>query len=305
MKKLILFILAALVYVIPLSAQTLQPNILFQGQSRYGFNIAADGEKFYNMTHEVVNFDENTGIGDVKFTILDGNFGVAEQFTVKGIFKNIRKDDYRERHEVENLPMFGYDIPDVILTKGVFTGDGKWCVVVDEQDNEGGGYSTAYCVYDQDGKKIGYLPFEKDEYGRVIGDLYLAFDRPLGYRPYLVTDCQVGYNETIGNYVYIATVYSFTGQSGLSSPEIISRKVSAYPNPLPQGELLTIKLDREAPEGTFVTFSDMRGRVIEKSHIEPGADSFTVTPRNMSRGACIYTIYFGDGDVLSGKLLSE
>lgn len=303
MKKLILFILAALVFFIPVSAQILEPGILFQGDMDYGFTIAADGDKLYNMTSEMVNFDEDTHTGDVKFIIYDGNFAVVEQFTIKGIYKYIRKDNFREEHKVEKLTVLGYDFPNVVLTKGVFTNDGKWCVIVEECDNEGGGYPTAYCVYDQDSNKIGYFDPGKDKHDR-LNNLYIVFDRPLGCKPYLATYYE-GYDEEVGGYVHYGTIYSFTNQSGLSSPKIISRKVLAYPNPLPQGAILTIELGREVPEGTFVTFSDMRGRVIDKSHIDPGVDSFTVTPRNVSKGACVYTIYFGDGDVLSGKLLAD
>ncbi len=297
MKKFVFLVLMALVASLPMLAQSLQPTILLQStgeESGWGyFKLACDGTKIYNTTVEVVNLRDVSSsekIGDLMFTIYNGDFGIAEQFTIKDVYKQTKRegqDYYNTVSDYDDIEVLGNDMPDVLLTKGVFSNDGKWNVIIRVDGPEKG---IDY-VYSQDGAVLGDLSM-------INGSLYFVFGNAVNGKLYLV--------GTKNSYPqYSITVYSFTGQNSLSNPAVVSRKLSAYPNPLPQGAMLTIEMGREAVEGTFVTFSDMQGRLIDKVYVADGMDSFAVSPRSIARGAYIYTVYFGDGEVASGKIIAE
>lgn len=299
MKKFVFLVLMALVASLPMLAQSLQPTILQQSTgegSAWGyFMLACDGTKIYNTTVEVVNLrnvSDSERIGDLMFSIYNGDFGIAEQFTIKDVYKQTKREGqgyYNTVSEYYGVEVLGNDMPDVLLTKGVFSNDGKWNVIIRVNDPEKGKY--IYYVYSQDGAVLGDLSM-------INGSLYFVFGNAVNGKLYLV-----GTNDSYPQ--YSIAVYSFTGQNSLSNPAVVSRKLSAYPNPLPQGAMLTIEMGREAVEGTFVTFSDMQGRLIDKVYVADGMDSFAVSPRSIARGAYIYTVYFGDGEVASGKIIAE
>lgn len=281
------------------AAQAIPLTTVFQSDAWYsdGFDTSTDGTAQYITITEIVNFEgdsEGAGTGDVRYTIYDNDFEIMEQFTIKGVYVMAmydKKGGVYTKTGPEDFHVFGYDIPDIVATKGLFTNDGKWCVIIRENDIDDPYKVVGYTVYDQDGKKVGNLPEEK-------GRFNYSFCHGLSGKIYLVDCKDYPYPKSL-------TVYSFTGQSSLASPAIIVKNVQASPNPLPTGETLTITLPREAPDGTFITFTDMRGRVVDKTHVQSGATTFTATPRSMSRGAYIYTVYFGDGEVVSGKLLAR
>lgn len=297
-----MFVILALAIQFP--AQALTPTTLFRSDiSEYDIKLATDGTNFYNAICKIINFNpasDGTGVGDLQYTVFDESFGILCQFTLKGAYVSaihpLDNRPYDQRCNYDYADIATYDLANIILTKDVFSTDGKWCAIIEENKpvTESFAYISTYSVYTQDDVKIGDLPMPANP-----EDCYpsFVFSKPLSAKVYLAIVSESDIDE-----LYI---YSFVGQSSLSSPRVISKNVVAHPNPLPQGEALTIELGREAPNGTFVTFSDMRGRLVDKVGIRHGETVFTVTPRNMARGAHIYTVYFGDGELTSGKLLSE
>ena len=277
------------------SAQTIPVKTVFRSDdwTSWGFDLSTDGTTYYNTVSEVINLKNASGDGvekgDIRIIIYDDDFEIMEQITIKDAYV---KADNGITSDLQEFDVFGYDIPCIVATKGLYTNDGKWCVVIQKYDRDTR-KSIAYKVYDQDGKKVGDLPSKKDTF-------YYIFSHGLYGKIYLVDQVNhYGVEESI-------IVYSCADeQNSLAAPALIAKSVQAWPNPLHAGETLTIDLPREAPEGTFITFTDMRGRVVDKTHVKSGANTFKATPRSMSRGAYIYTVHFGDGEVISGKLIAK
>lgn len=276
-------------------AQTLSPTkIVSTNSDNYSLSLAIDGTKRYPANVEIANLKTqgNNKTGDLKFTIYGEDFSTIAQFTVANMYKN-SENAFSNVYGIETN---GYDISDIILTKGVFTTDGKWCFVYRDGNRNS---DCNYYVYNQDGTKLCNLtPLRTGDYS----DYYFSFGagEPYG-KPYLTVVTQ----NSMGSDPTLIEIYTFTGNGGVSAPALASRRLVSYPNPLPQGHTLTIELPREASQGTFVTFSDMNGRMLDRCVVEEGKSLITVSPRHMSRGAYIYTVYYGDGEVSSGRLLAE
>lgn len=260
------------------------------------FDHAVDGKDVYNVVSEMVNRTDHTA--DMQYTIFDENFNIYDSFTVKGICKFEKRegnDYYSQTTEEASPAVLGYDMPDILLTKGVFSHDNKWCVLVrNRYENQ-----EILTVYNQDSEKVGDIKLDSQNGNVAIP--YFVYGKPsvasLG-KVYLACGLDLPRNY------YRTTIYSFDGQNGLREP-IKKQNIIAWPNPLPKGSDLTIELGREVPDGTFVTFSDMHGRMIEKAPVSTGSNSIVVSPRSISRGAYIYTVFYGDKTVESGKILAE
>lgn len=280
--------------------EVLPSTTLFQYEGYQGtwglFELAVDGKEVYNVVSEMVNKTDNTA--DMQYTIFDENFNIYDSFTVKGICKFEKRDGndyYSQTTEEESPVVLGYDMPDILLTKGVFSFDNKWCVLVRNRYKN----QEILTVYNQDSENVGDIKL--DSQNGNIATPYFVYGKPSVGKVYLA--CGLDFRGESGTY-YRTTIYSFEGQNGLREP-IKKQNIIAWPNPLPKGSDLTIELGREVPDGTFVTFSDMHGRMIEKAPVQPGSDSIVVSPRSISRGAYIYTVFYGDKTVESGKILAE
>ncbi|MDE6854648.1 MAG: hypothetical protein K2J38_06280, partial [Muribaculaceae bacterium] len=281
MKKLFILMFAMLAACAAASAQTIPVKTVFRSDDwpGWGFDLSTDGTTYYNTVTEVINLKNASGDGsekgDIRIIIYDDDFEIMEQITIKDAYV---KADKGITSNLADFSVLKYDIPDIVATKGLYTNDGKWCVVV-EKYNEDTHKSIAYEVYDQDGKKVGDLPSEEDMF-------YYTFSHGLYGKIYLV---DIG--EGRDNFIIVYACAD--GQNSLAAPALIAKSVQAWPNPLHAGETLTIDLPREAPEGTFITFTDMRGRVVDKTRVKSGANTFQATPRRMSSGAYSYTVPFG------------
>lgn len=298
MKRIIFITLIAVLGILSTQAQILQGTPMLQLSAKSDnllkFKIAADGSKFQTAIYKVININESAGTGDIEFTIYNDDLSIAKRFTIKGIYKFNLNESGRHvvTENVETLSAWGADIQDLLISKGMFTNDDKWCVMTCKYGYNQG-LPDQYSVYNEDGKKLGDLD---------LGDAYpdVIYSNAISGKPYFITVSEYygsDSNQTL-------TVYSFNGTSGLKAPAIVSRSTIAWPNPLPQSATLTIDFGREAPAGTFIIFSDMRGRVVEKENAETGVSSMTISPR-VARGAYIYTVYFGDGEVTTGKLIAD
>lgn len=292
---------AVLAFCATVAAQALPLTTVYQDEQRhYGFETSTDGTNHYITIREIVNIvpdekDSEIEKGDVVYTLYDNNFKVMEQFTIKGGYETAKHDgSIYKKYNPAAFDVLGYDLPYIHATKGLFTNDGKWCVIIWERDPKAPYGVYSYAVYNQDGVKLGYLPEEKGYFGYAFGNGSYG-------RPFLIDSYSLS-GDSKGS----VTVYTFaTEQSNVAAPSIVAKRVQVWPNPLPAGETVTIELNREAPAGTFITFSDMNGRLIDKARVQEGESTFIATPRSMRRGAYIYTVYFGDGDVVSGKLIAQ
>jgi|GEM_PF-3256048 len=297
MKKYFFIVFFSLLMALPSNGQMLEMNPLVQlvaeSDSQLKFKLAADGTKFYNASSRAVNINETACTGDIEVIIYDENFEVASTFTINGVYKFKNDGNYRRiLSDIDDLYATGLDIQDLLVSKGMFTNDGKWCVIIRESNYEQN-QSDKYTVYNEDSNKVGEINLSSNESPCVV------YSNGTSGQPYFATTPRSYYDPDPK-----FTVYSFNKTNKLSSPTVVTRNSYAWPNPLPNNSVLTIDFGKEAPAGTFVTFSNMNGRVVEKTKVETGATSLSITP-NISRGAYIYTIYFGNGEVLSDKLIAE
>lgn len=187
---------------------------------------------------------------------------------------------------------------DVCATKGVFTGDDKWVVILkcwnaDDYDEQG----NTVChlrAYDETGKFLGELPGN---------DMYLSLSKGVTGTPMPYSE-KSGYVD--GKWVEQLIFYNFTGSgASINAPRVVASRTVAYPNPLPAGQELTISLEQASVGSTTVSFIDMKGQVVDRINVRPGQTEVRVTPRALHHGAYLYTVIYGDGSVASGKLLAE
>ena len=233
-------------------------------------DMAIDGEEFHLCFRESA---------EDKVTIIDNNFNVVETISLEGKLE--------ENERITSLYVSHFDTGDIAASRGLFTTDGKWCVVVRDSS------TSNYAVYNSDGNKIiDSLP--ASSYGDP-GDVWLKNIH--SGKPYYVTK--------IGDLKYYSyNVWSFTGGSSAGITAQIVNTVAAYPNPLPAGASLTINLPKEADSHTIVTIADMNGRQVLRRTVENLATEISISPR-FCHGAYIYTVIYSDGTSFSGKVATE
>jgi len=277
MKKFILF---SIIAISSLSAHA-AANTIIDGVPY--FDVALDGDKFL-YSYSVVKG------ADVEYTILNDHFEVVKNFTIKGLYHT---DEYNRGFRDDDMSVDGIDTKSVIATKGLFTSDGKWCVIF--TDNSEPHQSVSY-VYNEDGERLFELPGCKDSSDCYVGRISLS-NVTLG-RPYYMT-----YVYDSENRVFSYTIWSFDTTSGAKAPEVV-RTVPAYPNPLPQGALLTVSLPEAADANTMFVVNDMNGRQVLRRRVHQGETEMTLSPR-FGRGTYVYTVIYADGTTASGKLAAE
>lgn len=271
MRKLLLAITLLLCSVGFAQAQ----NVILQlpHYNDVAIDCTGDNPVYYRVICEEVG-------QDVKYRLLDEYFRVVHEFTVKGINTQSQSGSYIS----ESASSY-----EVYATKGIFTKDNKWCVCTWER-NDSYPDSKSF-IYNESGEKLFELP--KDVNGYEEGYLMSAGVPKKGKYYYLLE--QEDYYE----------VYDFVDNSGVITPTVIAQTSRVYPNPLPQGSMLTVELPREADNNTSLSVTDASGRQIYHTRVRPGLTSVKVNAGHPSRGMLIYTIAFGDGTTESGKLLAE
>lgn len=238
---------------------------------------------------------------DVAISIFNDQFQIVKSFTLKGIRKSQEINGEQVGNSyVTGLVVRGGDYQEMLATRNVFTNDGKWCVIVRSWQDDPVTNTTNLKleVYNEDGENLGELPLSSGDDTDALWDGEFIFSR--------VFDCGGGlYYYTVGAESHY-TIWSFTGNSGISAPA--ANKVSAlkaYPNPLPADSRLNIELERPADGNTFLSVIDMKGRQIMRKRLAPGTSATTVDGGRLHGGILIYTVSYGDGEIASGKLCAE
>lgn len=238
---------------------------------------------------------------DVAISIFNDQFQIVKSFTLKGIRKSQEINGEQVGNSyVTGLVVRGGDYQEMLATRNVFTNDGKWCVIVRSWQDDPVTSTTDLKleVYNEDGENLGELPLSSGDDTDALWDGEFIFSR--------VFDCGGGlYYYTVGAESHY-TIWSFTGNSGISAPA--ANKVSAlkaYPNPLPADSRLNIELERPADGNTFLSVIDMKGRQIMRKRLAPGTSTTTVDGGRLHGGILIYTVSYGDGEIASGKLCAE
>lgn len=206
------------------------------------------------------------------YTVYDTHFNETKRFTIpydEGFYYNV-------------IECNGVTRVALLAVKGVFTTDGKWTVFVQDEDGSG--------LYDEDGKRIGSLP----GYG---GELY--FTDLANTDPVFISKSYDDNGKTIWN------VWDFKGNSaGAYSPQVRT-VLSGYPNPLPKGETFTVELPKVSDGRTVVVVTDMSGRQVYRDGVAQGQETVRITPDSVAEGMLIYTVIYGDGETVSGRLIAK
>lgn len=257
----------------------------------YGtIDMAIDGENMYRCIAVKSN-------NDVEYTILNPDFSVLKKFRLKNIVNN---SDNGFQLIPYYLEVEAVDINyEVIATKGLFSSDGKWCVVMWTESGD----NDSYSVYNEDGQKLFDLPishyvdnYNMEEYSP--GDIYL--DNVTTGKPVYVT--YNGYDTPDDGQSMEYTSWTFN-TSSVNAPAV-SNKFKVYPNPLSNGNPLTVELPAPADAHTIFIVNDLKGRQAFRREVARGENSFRVSPR-FTNGAYVYTVIYSDGSSFSGKLIAK
>ncbi len=194
---------------------------------------------------------------------------------------------------------------DVIASKNWLVKNNKWCFIIGRKTDkldEYGDYVREYVVMDEDGTVLcnrqDLFPNET-----VGGWLCYTLSEIRWGEPYAMVCWE---DENDENYVEYYSIYRFTGElngNGIKSVKV--NEIKGYPNPLRNGESFRVELDRPADDNTIIVVTDMKGRQVERRHIEEGAYTTTLRRAHFGSGQYIYTVIFGDGTSATGKVLAE
>lgn len=275
--KLSVLAVSALALCVPARAQIKPTAVIEMNVVDIAYDNGRD-EKPYLASYKQVG-------NDAEIMIFGDDLEIVKSFTLKGAFQN--------GSEVEDIWSENIDCADILATKGVFSEDDKWCVIVKKPAANG---VNTYNVVNEDNVVVCELPKNGDG---DTGNFYFsrAFD---GAMLYYVTSTEVAYDSSV------YTFWKFTGDTGINAPSAMKPgSLLAYPNPLPAGRQLTIELNRTADTGTLVMFTDMNGRQVARRKVPEGAQTVVIDSRMLRHGMLVYTVVYGDGEVASGKVCAE
>jgi len=290
MKKLLTLLCISVASCVLSITHAVEPQKLtLPGELYY----ALDGDKRYFASLEEIG-------SDARITIYNADFSIKEQFTVEGVISyEIKTSEYNgEKYkkytagvDIINFNLDFYDNSGIIASRGIFTQDGSWVILVSHVNE----LERNYYLYSSKNKKI--CPLQSRG--------YIALSEIANGTPYYYTTEEVS-NELDGQYLSdsITTIWSFNDVNGVITPTAIASSVKAFPNPLPAGTTLKIDLNREADNNTILTITDLDGRQEYRKRVRPGETSVQVSPK-FSHGLHIYTIIYSNGESYSGKVAAE
>lgn len=238
---------------------------------------------------------------DAIMTVYDSEFNIIDKFTVPNCYEKY-VDEYDghiwwKRKFEKLLPPVGLTSGSheyIFVTRDIFTHDGEWSIVMEDEINDG------YYVCNTKGERLFELPVDiyYDDDVTYCGDLFfVGFDKA----PVYMTT-RSGY---IGDeYKSEMIIWKFESTNGAYAPVVANSIATAYPNPLPSGQALTISLPKPADNRTVVTITDMSGRQQLHRNVRQGESEITVSPR-FAQGLHIFTVIYSDGTTASGKVVAK
>lgn len=282
MKKLFLFSALAVVGMSAAADNWHAEEVLSLPGSNYSYAegrhyLAYDNiqKESYTWSFAIINGS------DITYYVLDGNLHEIEQFTLKGV--------YGSNITIQTIEFTGIDISNLLVSKGVFTDDAKWCVTLTDRD------SHKTNVYNEDGKFIGELPG-----GDKVSNYYAQLIPGSLFDGSSAIFLCITENQNTG----ACKFYRFTGSSGVAKV-VESKAVNAYPNPVHRGETLTVSLPQVADENTTVSVMDMNGILVYNSKVAAGTESVAIPTDNLPLGILLYSISSPEGKPLTGKICVE
>lgn len=219
---------------------------------------------------------------DTELTVIifDENMAIEKQFTWP----------INENAPFMEMYTSSIEMADIEVTKNFFVKNDKWCAMFRNKLSTDG---REVIIIDEDGNRVGTLPSELYE-----GEIF--FSNITGGTPYwcVYTDGEPG------SYSRYYQLYTFTGKAGVEANKVATFP-KAYPNPLPAGATFTVDFNQAADNATFFTVLDMNGRQVYRSKVKPGETSFELPGARFGHGQYVYTVVYGSGEAMSGKLLAE
>lgn len=248
--------------------------------------VSRNVEPAWNGNEFVLSDYTQTG-NDVTYVIYDNDLKEQKVFTLYNIIKTETRYDDDGPYEVEvqgpsELECDGLIRTPIFALRNVFSSDGKWCVLIYNRN-----LNNALAVYNEEGVKLGEIPC----YSRMDSGFWFS----------AIHDTKPVYFTPIDGQM---TFWSFTGSNGAFAPTVRT-SLSGYPNPLPKGESFIVELPEPSDRHTVIAVTDMNGRQVYRSEIAPGNESATFTLRNEIDGILIYTVIYGDGKSVSGRLIAK
>ena len=221
---------------------------------------------------------------DIKVTVYGPKFTIEKQFTLKNVLKE--GYDHFGTDEMYFAPMDA----DIVVTRNFYVKNDKWVVTV--INYKGNSDDMIYMIIDEDDNILGELPL-LDNASDIVFD---EFDKGT---PYLIEYYEGKIDE--GDYFQL---YTFNGTNSIQAVKAASFN-AAYPNPLPAGQTFTVGLAEPADDVTFFCVIDMNGRQVYRRKLAPGQNTYKLTGSRLGRGNYVYTVVYGDGHAVSGKLIAE
>lgn len=212
---------------------------------------------------------------DLHVIIFNKDFTVAKEFDVRDVNTDTSFGDV-----VAHPCVYSCTAMDaIVVTRNFFVKNDKWCIALHKGDIE-----DEFTVIDEDGNVLGDIP---------AGDIYLT--EIFKGTPYFIVW------EYASDHMQL---YTFTGTNGIEAVKAATIR-GGYPNPLPAGETFNVDFEKSADDATFFTVVDMSGRQVLRRRIARGETSFRLSGARFAHGHYIYTVIYGDGSSVSGRLMAE
>ena len=282
MKKLNLLFSVLLCLSASTAKAEITPNLVFsEPQYGYGIDIAMsvdnDGQAVFQPA---VVHDSGD---DIEVTVYGPKFAVEKRFTLENVLKSESEDD---RCYSDGLYLSTADLEDIMVTRNFFVKNDKWCILVFKS---GTGGKKIVTVIDEDGYELGDVSsLCKKDYLQVVLDGFYKGT------PYVLYEPEYKHFQ----------LCTFTGTNSIQAVKVASFN-AAYPNPLPVGQTFTVDFAEPADDATFFCVIDMNGRQVCRRKLAPGQTTYKLTGSRFGRGNYVYTVVYGDGHAVCGKLIAE
>ncbi len=284
MKKLNLLFSVLLCLSASAVKAEITPNPVFPEPQlcNYGLEIAMSVDNDGHAVFQRALYNQSSN--GIEVTVYDPKFAVEKHFTLK----NVLKEGY-DYFDTEEFYFDSMD-EDIIVTRNFLVKNDKWIAVV--RNYKENSDDDIYMIFDEDNNLLGELPLLKDAGTIVFGGIDQG-------TPYL---CQ--YYETQMDEDEYFQLYTFNGTNSIQAVKAASFN-AAYPNPLPAGQTFTVDFAEPADDATFFCVIDMNGRQVYRRKLAQGQTTYKLTGSRFGRGNYVYTVVYGDGHAVSGKLIAE